>query len=349
MKNPLISVIIPVYNVEPYLRQCLDSVINQTLRQLEIICINDASTDGSLAILREYERRDGRVAVIDRGSNEGLSTTRNVGMAAASGKYLMFVDSDDFVDLDLCRKTLECAEANAADVVIYDYQPFFSAAEVQCGSPRTSTLVEVKAQDRDGLVRLPSFAWTKMIRTDVARSLRVRFPDGLLYEDTPFHWAAATMAKQIAILPECLYFYRQRNGSICYQSDWRQVDRVFVCDVLREYLQAHQIYDRYRAAFHAHELNTFYVLHDTIAARYRPAVMALILGRMDEDRWAFALSSESLDWRVRDFFLAVRGSLAARLRRTAWLAARQVYRLARRHPLRGAGTAFLASGSIAWR
>src|SRR5208283_3845450 len=99
----LVSVIIPVYNAERYLRECLDSVVNQSLHEIEIICVNDGSTDGSLAILDGYEENDKRFKVISK-SDEGQAIARNLALTLVSGEYVVFVDSDDHVDIDLCLK-----------------------------------------------------------------------------------------------------------------------------------------------------------------------------------------------------------------------------------------------------
>ena len=100
---PKISVIVPVYNVEKYLARCLDSIINQTLADIEIICINDGSTDNSLEILNDYAKKDSRIKIIDQ-TNAGLSCARNAGMQIAQGEYIGFVDSDDWIDLDFYEK-----------------------------------------------------------------------------------------------------------------------------------------------------------------------------------------------------------------------------------------------------
>lgn len=96
---PKISIIIPVYNTEKYLSRCLDSAINQTLKDIEIICVNDGSTDNSLDILKEYAAKDNRIKIISKG-NEGAAITRNIGINVATGEYIGFIDSDDYVDLD---------------------------------------------------------------------------------------------------------------------------------------------------------------------------------------------------------------------------------------------------------
>lgn len=121
--EPQVSVIIPVYNVAQYLRQCLDSVTGQTLSDIEIICVNDGSTDGSPAILEEYREKDGRIVVINR-ENGGVSAARNCGMEHARGKYVYFLDSDDYLDPEALGKTVRLAEDNEADGVHFATEPF---------------------------------------------------------------------------------------------------------------------------------------------------------------------------------------------------------------------------------
>lgn len=121
MKNkPLISIIVPVFNAEEYLSQCLDSILNQTYKDLEIICINDGSGDDSIGILKQYKNRDSRIVIIDK-QNEGVSATRNIGLKEAKGDYLMFVDADDWLDSDLCESAIRAANYYEADVVMWPY------------------------------------------------------------------------------------------------------------------------------------------------------------------------------------------------------------------------------------
>ena len=113
-----VSIIIPVYNVEQYLAQCLDSVINQTYKNIEIICVNDCSLDNSFKILDEYSKNDKRIKIINRENNGGLSAARNTGLDNASGKYIYFLDSDDWIDLDYIEKMLNAAIKNEVEVVL---------------------------------------------------------------------------------------------------------------------------------------------------------------------------------------------------------------------------------------
>lgn len=111
-----VSVIIPVYNVEAYLRQCLDSVVNQTLREIEIICVDDGSTDKSAAILKEYAAKDGRIKVLTQ-SNTGAGAARNAGIARATGEWITFCDADDWIEPDAIEKMVAAAQREDADCV----------------------------------------------------------------------------------------------------------------------------------------------------------------------------------------------------------------------------------------
>ncbi|MBR0519138.1 glycosyltransferase family 2 protein, partial [bacterium] len=121
MANPKISVIVPVYNVEKYLPECLDSIVNQTLKEIEIICVNDGSTDNSLSILREYSSKDNRIKIIDK-ENEGLEYTRKVGLDNATGKYILFCDSDDkYFSNDVFEKLYNEIQKNNSELMFFRF------------------------------------------------------------------------------------------------------------------------------------------------------------------------------------------------------------------------------------
>ena len=120
MKSPLVSVIVPVYNVERYLNRCLNSIISQTFKDIEIICVNDGSTDTSLKILKEYQKIDNRIIVINK-ENEGVSKSRNKGIEVAKGEYIVFVDSDDWINLDMVEYMYNKAKNTDTDIVMCTY------------------------------------------------------------------------------------------------------------------------------------------------------------------------------------------------------------------------------------
>ena len=128
---PKVSVIIPVYNVEKYLSECLDSVVNQTLKDIEIICVNDGSPDGSAAILEEYAQKDNRIKVITQ-ENRGLSEARNSGLKIASGEYIAFLDSDDYIDLKFFEQLYKRGIESNSDVVVCENIYRFSGNKQNC-------------------------------------------------------------------------------------------------------------------------------------------------------------------------------------------------------------------------
>jgi glycosyltransferase involved in cell wall biosynthesis len=324
--SPITSIIIPVYNVEAYIHECLDSLVNQSLREIEIICVNDCSTDGSLSILKEYEAKDSRIVVIDKPVNEGLSMTRNVGINIATGRYILFVDSDDYVEKDLCRKVIDCAEKNKADLVFYDYAAFWTKADLVTAKSKTSSLIDMDPSDKTGLLNLKAYAWTKLVRGDYLRSLKLKFPDGLLYEDIPVHWQLVINTAKIALLPERLYFYRQRESSIGYRTDWKLTDYIYEYDLLKNFLVENNLYDQYRNIFLYLQIIALYVVYDNIDSKYKHNVMELILKRITKEHMQYIHSAEFIDWKVRDFFLAIGGSYPAKIKLTLWLFMRWIYR-----------------------
>lgn len=125
---PKISVIIPVYNVENYLRECLDSIINQTFKDIEIICVDDCSTDNSLDILNEYAQKDNRIKVFEQKENSGQGAARNFGISIAQGEYITFVDPDDYIESTMYEKMYNQAKTLNSEIVMCDVQKFFETS-----------------------------------------------------------------------------------------------------------------------------------------------------------------------------------------------------------------------------
>lgn len=215
---PKVSVIIPVYNVEKYLRECLDSVVNQTLKDLEIICVDDGSTDGSPAILAEYAAKDPRVKVIAREkSNAGAA--RNAGMAVATGEYLGFVDSDDWCELTLFEKAAARADASGADVVLW-LNDQFDVGRNAFTSPFSFPLTPQQIAEpvspreiRNVLFTAFRFApWCRLVRRDLVIRSSIRFQEIDRSNDVMFGCLALAAAGRIALVNESLYHYRTGTG-----------------------------------------------------------------------------------------------------------------------------------------
>ena len=219
--NPLVSVIVPVYNVERYVDECLASIRAQTYTNLEILVVEDCSTDGSLQALAPH-LDDPRVRLIRHEKNGGLSAARNTGIEAATGEYVMFVDSDDLVDATLVACCVDCAQQMDAELVTYECTPFMDGAPI---SPPAPGGVAAEAEPIAAeYFRLPHFAWLKFIRRTLLRDPALRFPVGLYYEDWPFHWRLGLDTRRRVQLSASLYYYRQRATSITSSTGRKLLD-----------------------------------------------------------------------------------------------------------------------------
>ena len=211
---PKVSVVIPVYNVEAYLRQCLDSVVNQTLRDLEIICVDDGSTDGSSAILAEYAAKDPRVKVLAH-AHTNAGEARNAGMAAATGEYLGFVDSDDFVEPECFERMASCADRHAAEVVcagkhLYNTNlgriartELLPVSMCEAAQPRTA------AQEGSRLVPVCGVSvWNKLFSRAYVTRMGLCFQSLTRANDLSFVALALMLAERICFLREAYYCYR---------------------------------------------------------------------------------------------------------------------------------------------
>jgi len=171
----------------------LDSVVNQTLRDIQIICVNDGSPDGSRAILQEYADRDSRIEIIDK-PNGGLSSARNVAYPYIKGKYTLFVDSDDWIEPNLCEKTYQKAEITGASMTVFFFRKW-KEGKIRLIPSGNKTTIEEKLP----LLDFPS-ACSKLWRTDFLLGNKLYFPEGLVFEDNLVHWQAVTLADKISIV-----------------------------------------------------------------------------------------------------------------------------------------------------
>ena len=230
MKEALVSVIVPVYNVAPYLKEALDSVVNQTYRNLEIIIIDDGSTDGSETICDEY-KRDSRVRVIHQ-QNRGLSGARNAGLDIMTGDFAAFLDSDDYYYPDMISKMVEEADRNNADIVICA----FDWNEKKYGNGRRSyNSIEALKMMISGKMELA--VWNKIYKHAIWNG--IRFPEGHNYEGTRTTYKLLEKAEKIEEIPECLMFHRTRSDSIVQtQSKKNLLDFFLACDEYEGYVKA---------------------------------------------------------------------------------------------------------------
>ncbi|MBA2528406.1 MAG: CDP-glycerol glycerophosphotransferase family protein [Euzebyales bacterium] len=228
---PELSIVVPVYNVAPYADQCFESILGQAFTDFELIVVDDASTDGSTVIVDDLGRRDERVSVIKLEDNRGLGNARNVGLQAAGGDYVMFVDSDDWLEADALQAILQRARATNPDVLIYDYARTSARGRVRIRKSNVRhELFAAAGQDvftvreHPELLSLLTVAWNKLYRRAFIDQLGLRFPAGY-YEDIPWTLPALLAAERITLLDEICYFYRQRrHGNILGTSSAKHLD-----------------------------------------------------------------------------------------------------------------------------
>ena len=218
----MLSVIIPVYNVENYLNECLDSVTSQTLEDMEIICIDDGSTDNSPDILKEYSKKDKRIKIITK-ENGGQATARNLGIKEAQGEYIAFVDSDDFIEPTMFEKLYTKAKDNNLDIAMCKIATYDNQTEeikdnvwyYMLGVFRDFEKDIFNHKDtKEFTCHIAVTPYNKIYKTTLLKENNILFPEGLIFEDEKFFYDTYLRAKRVSIVDEFLYYYRiNRKGS----------------------------------------------------------------------------------------------------------------------------------------
>ena len=209
--NDIISIIVPVYNTEKYLSQCLESLINQTYKDIEIICVNDGSTDSSRSILLEYSKKDYRIKIINK-ENGGLSSARNAGLKNAIGEYIGFVDSDDWCAPTMFEKLLQALTIEKVDIVFSNVSLY---DEINQKYKRYLDDSVFSSCSENIFFNTPKMACNKIYRREIFEKNRIRFLMGAIYEDEFFFLDVCKTKPAISSVNENLYFYRKsREGAI---------------------------------------------------------------------------------------------------------------------------------------
>ena len=215
VENPLISIIVPVYNVEKYLRQCLESLINQTYKNIEIICINNGSKDKSSEILVEFAQKDSRIKIITQ-EKSGVSAARNSGLKIASGDYIMFVDSDDWTEIDACEKLITEAKLTGADVVLFSHYDVFPNKKNLYDISKNCKKSYYKFDNIDDYIKniiyAPGILWDKFCRKDFIENIAF-IPDLAQSEDMLFWFEVLYNKPAISVFNQALYNYRNISVS----------------------------------------------------------------------------------------------------------------------------------------
>ena len=279
MENVKVSVIVPVYNVKKYLPKCLDSIINQTLKEIEIICVNDGSTDGSDKVLEEYAQKDSRIKIINR-PNGGLSAARNTGIPHATGKYIGFVDSDDYIEPTMYEwmygnaewyhsQMVICAVHKIDDStgIVFDDDPYYTLGYFPKElNNRTFSHYETKDFFQDFCV----MAWNKLYLRSFLEEKQARFPDGYIFEDGPFFTDIYFDMDRVSIVRDFLYYYRvNRANSIVCKGDKNFTDIFYVVRKMLDNMKKTPYFDEIKIYFLRKKFKDMRYRYQVIQDKYK--------------------------------------------------------------------------------
>lgn len=249
--NIKVSVIMPIYNAFDYLRPAMDTVIDQTLREIEIICIDDGSTDKSLAIVKEYQEKDERIRIVTE-NNAGVSTARNKGIIRARGEFVIFLDADDFYEPTLLEKLYELAVREELDIAVTRFDiynnkqsRFTSAVEEEHGEIFLGGQVASKNEFPDHILQsMTGYVWNKLFRTSFIRDKGLNFaPELYVFEDVHFISTALAFANRIAGVDEVLVHHRvysEQSRAKLFRKYYSQVPAVYM--KIKEFLMHNGMY-----------------------------------------------------------------------------------------------------------
>ena len=250
MSEPKISIIIPVYNVEKYLRECLDSCVNQTLEDIEIICVDDCSPDNSIKILEEYQQKDPRIKILRHKENKKQGAARNKGLEVATGEYIWFVDSDDYIDTKACQILYDAIKEFDVDILCFSALRFSEESgerkyfydKYYHQGVQINKIYHPKTNWKEiNFSNLNVAPWAYLTKRDLIQKLR--FIEGVFYEDAEFTPILLASANSFCFIPYSAYFYRINQGStmLTPMSQKRLEDQIAVAESLDKFVQEKKI------------------------------------------------------------------------------------------------------------
>ena len=261
-----ISIVLPVYNVEKYLEQCLDSVLNQDLKEIEVICVNDGSSDNSGEILDRYQKKDSRVIVINQ-ENQGQGAARNSGMKIARGEYLFFVDPDDWIMENSLKRVYDFAKENNSTVVFFDSK-FYNEPLNKFDNDRIQDYLTKKFNKNFDNIKSFSLkdcnndfsafclaVWNRIFKTDFIKNNNISFPKTKLSEDTTFSIETMFLCDCVHYFQEYVYCYRIRKGSTSHTNNIHAMKVFDSLDMLEDFMKEHNLFNTYKKQFYEYKVN----------------------------------------------------------------------------------------------
>lgn len=235
---PKVSIIVPVYNVEKYIKRCLQSLVDQSLEDIEIIVVNDGSKDKSEEIVKEFKKKYKNIVYVTK-ENGGLSSARNFGMIYAKGEYIAFLDSDDYVDKDMYKKMYEKAKETNSDYVECDFYWQYPDHRKHDVGYRYKNKKEMFQSAR-------VVAWNKLIKKELITNNNLKFPVGLFYEDVEFFYKLIPYINKFTFVEDPLIYYVQRESSIVNKPDYRTKQIFTVLENVINYYKEKELYEEYK-------------------------------------------------------------------------------------------------------
>ena len=272
-----VSVVIPVYNVEDFLGECLDSIVNQTLEDIEIICVNDGSPDNSLEILNKYASRDKRITVINQ-ENGGHAVATNRGMDLASGEYLFLMDSDDILDLNALELAYNRCKEKNADFVIFQAINYYMDKDqlIEEENYSMNALADYVGEDvfsyrdiRDYVFDITVTPWSKLYNRKFIEKNSIRFPEGLVFDDNVFFYDVLFAAERITFLRKHLFKRRWYPTSSTRAGDLRFLNYIDICNLIWDVFTRYGEFDYYKDELFDKKVSTVYYWYKNIKPEFK--------------------------------------------------------------------------------
>ncbi len=278
--TPKLSIIVPVYNTEIYLKECLDSLVNQTFKDIEIIIVNDCSPDNSEAVILEYQAKDPRIKYIKHDKNLGLGGARNTGITNASGEWIAFVDSDDYIDLNTYKTILSLMGKHQANLGVFSVINFDDTTKKETYDPYFDCNIDtLTTLDHQNFHNISSAtAWNKIFKHSDLIGHNLTFPEHLKHEDEEFWFKyVAIVEPSVISCNEKFYHYRQRSNSIMGQRDLSYKDMPQICLNIYLFLQQHNKDKLYRQHLLSFRVQYLYYHYEEVKPIYKTIFQEQVL------------------------------------------------------------------------
>lgn len=241
-----ISIITPIYNVEKHIRKCLDSIQKQTFKDFEVLCVDDFSTDNSIAIANEYAEKDDRFKIFKHETNRGVAAARNTALNNATGEYIVFVDADDFIEENELELIVQGFEDSKCDAVLFGFNVINNDGSVEQHAYQDNTILKISPEN---ILDLKGCVWNKAFKTSTIKKHNITFPEGLMLEDAEFTFKAFTIIEQCYIIPEALYNFNTTSSQYITMHNFmysRNKDCIEIFERIYNFTKEHKTFNKYK-------------------------------------------------------------------------------------------------------